>query len=398
MASPASAYARRMRTCLFASLLAFVWSPFHPFCCDHRILRRTPESQLMAWLTPMLPRGWRGTQAKTCARAAVADTGETEPGPRFLPALDFSLTTDLEPSNGSLVLPCFPLGGDYLPNSKGQVLNIFEPRYRKMYNDILLSGGRRFVVPPIKQDEESGAIHLAEVGVVFYLDDLQEVSEQTDDQVKYVCSHSIVSRVRLKRVLNPRAFADRSTYLRVEAEELVDTDDSADLTDLENQVREAILELGDLQRRADAEVKFADRAIEQVNVTRSVFWEAVSLWDQYTAGLLQHRQQKFTRDVQLKIQELSKDPNFQVSKPAGFDELPLKIRKDLVALQQQFEEEVGPLVKQRTNQVQELIQSTSHFQRLSLLEGLVADEKKRLGARLALKSLFEEKAPGQSES
>lgn len=307
-----------------------------------------------------------------------------------MPALDFSVTEELEPSNGSMVLPCFPLGGDYLPDSKGQVLNIFEPRYRQMYNDILFSGGRRFIVPAVRQDESSGSIQLAEVGVVFYLDDLQEVSEQTDDQVKYVCSHSIVSRVRLKRVLNPRAFADRSTYLRVEAEELVDTDESTDLTDLEDQVREMIQELGDLQRRVDSEVKISDTALEQFNVTRASFWEAVSLWDQYTAGLLQHRQQKFTRDVQLRIEQLSKDPNFKVSRPVGIEDLPVEVRKDLVALQQQFEEEAGPMVKQKSSQVQEMMQSSSHFQRISLLQDLVADEQKRLGARLALKSLFEE--------
>ena len=44
----------------------------------------------------------------------------------------------------TMVLPVFPLGSTaYMPHSD-HVLNIFEPRYRKMYNDILFNGARRF--------------------------------------------------------------------------------------------------------------------------------------------------------------------------------------------------------------------------------------------------------------
>ena len=108
-------------------------------------------------------------------------------------------------------------------------LNIFEPRYRKLYNDILFSGSRRFAVCAF--DSETGS--LSEVGSVFYLKDLKEVSEQTGDAVKYVCEHEVVrttfaffarghdklvqviGRVRLTKILNPSAWRDASTYLKV---------------------------------------------------------------------------------------------------------------------------------------------------------------------------------------
>ena len=91
-----------------------------------------------------------------------------------------------------MVLPLFPLGAvAYTPGST-QVLNIFEPRYRAMYNDILFSGARRFMVCNV--DGATG--RLAEVGVLFYLDDLKEVSEQTGDRVKFVGSHSVSGRGR----------------------------------------------------------------------------------------------------------------------------------------------------------------------------------------------------------
>ena len=106
-------------------------------------------------------------------------------------------------AEGATVVPLFPLGVTYLPYTK-PVLNIFEPRYRAMYNDILFSGARRFMVCNV--DGATG--RLAEVGVLFYLDDLKEVSEQTGDRVKFVGSHSVSGRGRarlpLLRLLLPQ--------------------------------------------------------------------------------------------------------------------------------------------------------------------------------------------------
>jgi len=121
------------------------------------------------------------------------------------------LGPDLTPSDGATVMPLFPLGATYLPYTN-PVLNIFEPRYRNMYNDILFSGARRFMVTNV--DEETG--QLAVVGAVFYLDELKEVSEQTQDRVKYVGQHTVISRVKLVKILNPKNAATRESYLRAE--------------------------------------------------------------------------------------------------------------------------------------------------------------------------------------
>ena len=108
-------------------------------------------------------------------------------------------------------MPLFPLGVTYLPFTQ-PTLNIFEPRYRSMYNDILFSGARRFMVCNV--DQETG--RMAEVGVIFYLDELKEVSEQTDDRVKYIGTHSVKGRVQIKKVLNPKDGATRETYMKAE--------------------------------------------------------------------------------------------------------------------------------------------------------------------------------------
>jgi hypothetical protein len=87
---------------------------------------------------------------------------------QWLPALGEEGPDDSAPSEETLTLPVFPLGVCYLPFTQ-HVLNIFEPRYRAMYSDILFNGSRRFVVTMI--DPQSG--RLAKTGVVFHLDDLK---------------------------------------------------------------------------------------------------------------------------------------------------------------------------------------------------------------------------------
>ena len=56
----------------------------------------------------------------------------------------------------------------YIPNSE-QILNIFEPRYRQMYSDILMNGSKKFVVSMSHPTEEG---RFAEMGVLFELDDV----------------------------------------------------------------------------------------------------------------------------------------------------------------------------------------------------------------------------------
>jgi hypothetical protein len=178
---------------MWASLCAGLpWPPTYKFFANlvtfvERIVRaRMPRSVFLvvALLAGALGFGpsslLRGSRVHSACRRAVvpllsADgVGTSEV--RWLAPLD---PTDPEsaPSAGAMVMPLFPLGVTYLPYTS-PVLNIFEPRYRAMYNDILFSGARRFMVCNV--DSETG--RMAEVGVIFYLDELKEVSEQTQDR------------------------------------------------------------------------------------------------------------------------------------------------------------------------------------------------------------------------
>lgn len=140
-----------------------------------------------------------------------------------------SQTSSSSSSSKTEILPFFPLGGIvYTPNSE-HVLNIFEPRYRQMYTDILMNGSKRFVVSMSHPNKDAT---FAQTGVIFYLEDLKEVSELTDDQVKYICNHKVMNRVTLKRVLNPEVWRTRETYLKVECEIIYEDGDDEESKDI----------------------------------------------------------------------------------------------------------------------------------------------------------------------
>lgn len=147
---------------------------------------------------------------------------------------------DSEDEGMTETLPLFPLGGIvYTPNSE-HILNIFEPRYRQMYNDILMNGSKRFVVSMCHPSEEG---RFAQVGVLFSLEELKEVSEMTADRVKYICNHRVTGRVKLHKVINPEAWESRDTYLKVKGTIIDDTgyyDQEEDEEDEDNGMDEKI--------------------------------------------------------------------------------------------------------------------------------------------------------------
>merc|ERR1712228_28964 len=79
-----------------------------------------------------------------------------------------------------------------------------------------------------------GSGTFATIGVLFQLEDLREVSEQTNDQVKYICNHRVIGRVEIHKILNPEVWSSRDTYLKVEGSVLVEDDDESSDADEED--------------------------------------------------------------------------------------------------------------------------------------------------------------------
>lgn len=130
-----------------------------------------------------------------------------------------SPSVHLESQSKLRTLPVMPIDyGVHLP-SQNHKLVIGEHRYQSMYDDIILSGSRRFVVTWNRGNR------LAKVGVVFHLDDLK-VSVQADGTTRYVAQHSACERARIVSLEDPLALESESQYLRAKVEFL----DSCDVS------------------------------------------------------------------------------------------------------------------------------------------------------------------------
>lgn len=175
-----------------------------------------------AFVTP------RGRQWACPARRASQCLALLPQSSEWLPVVN---GPTVETDENITVLPVFPLSSVYWPGSEA-TLQIIDPAYRKMYDDILMSGSRRFVVTFTRSlpggrvryaDMEEGDRRLFSIGSLLYLTDLEEVSGQTDGHVKYVAKHEVQGRVQLLRLLNPSALfetdgkGNKVNYLRAEA-------------------------------------------------------------------------------------------------------------------------------------------------------------------------------------
>jgi len=324
---------------------------------------------------------------------------------RWLEPLDPS-QAESDPTEGATVMPLFPLGVTYLPYT-APVLNIFEPRYRAMYNDILFSGARRFMVCNV--DQETG--RMAEVGVIFYLDELKEVSEQTQDRVKYIGSHSVIGRAQLKRVLNPKVAATRETYLRAEVAELEDPDAAdADATaDAEAELRKLFEELVDMQGSLGEEPRFTNAVKGTLAFGAGSgkedkgLWGAIVLWQQFLEQRAQVVGNKMQKEIQKQVVDFlqKSDGGADLVNAKGevrLEDLPPELGAEIRATQRRYREELEDSASDPYGlQFQALLQTESHAARLDVFTQVLEIERKRLSARATLQSLFKPEEKEEEE-
>jgi Lon protease-like protein len=131
-------------------------------------------------------------------------------------------------------IPLFPLSGPQLPQSDNKnilplfsqlsdlpmagmeiPLNIFEPRYIKMYQDMLKRGSKKFVVP-FAHPHQSG--QFAKFGWLYEIVQVEDVADQTNGQISLLCNHLVTKPVRIDSVINPSDWSTQLTYLQVQGE------------------------------------------------------------------------------------------------------------------------------------------------------------------------------------
>jgi len=334
----------------------------------------------------------------------------------WLAPLSSQSTTTSHTTEDAQVLPFFPLGGIvYTPHSE-HVLNIFEPRYRKMYTDILMNGSKRFVVS-MSHPEKEGTF--AQTGVVFYLEDLKEVSEQTADQIKYICNHKVIGRAKLHRVLNPEDWETRDTYLKVEATILEEDIDEANLSGQKkdeetNDVYSALIGAAGMEAPQEAELKLSFRELvekqyeleESVRFTRASvsalatspgggdesLWMTVRLWQNFIEQRLVASQNDMQKEFQEKLLDfLKKDKGVsdkEIPSTIGFGDLSPALQEEVQDLQKRMTQELRPLVLESTLTIQKVLEAKDHTARVLLLNYFMDAERKRLEAKQLLQGMF----------
>jgi len=314
---------------------------------------------------------------------------------------------------GKEIIPLFPLGGlVYTPNSE-HVLNIFEPRYRQMYTDILMNGSKRFVVT-MSHPTEAG--RFAKTGVLFELQDLKEVSEQTADQIKYICNHRVTGRVRLDRILNPEAWETRETYLKAEGEIFDDTkveesqpvESKGDIYETiaaaskgrdskeEMALRKSFEDLIDIQHELKEDVRFTRASMSSLAVKpgpgEDGLWQTIRLWQNYADQRLMARQNELQSEFQEKLQKFLKEEknlkDEELPSAIGFQDLSPALQKEVQELQKRMAVELQPLVLESTLTMQKILEAEDHKARCKLLKFFIDAERKRLSTKKSLKGMF----------
>lgn len=312
------------------------------------------------------------------------------------------------------ILPLFPLGGIvYTPNSE-HILNIFEPRYRQMYTDILMNGTKRFVVA-MSHPQERG--RFAQTGVLFELEDLKEVSEQTNDQIKYICNHKVTGRVKLHRVLNPSDWESRSTYLKVEGTIIDDTgkdqeekDEPGMINDVyaavaaatgnelkaERDLKASFADLVEIQHQLEEDVRFTKASVKALSVRPGAgedgLWQTIRLWQAYADQRLVARQNELQRDFQAKLQEFLKTEKGMNEKELpssiSFQDLSEELQKEVQNLQKRMAIDLEPLILESTLTMQKILEAEDHEARCELLRYFIDAERKRLNAKKTIQGMF----------
>lgn len=305
-----------------------------------------------------------------------------DPDIKYLTGLRWTLSggNDQPATSEADVYPLFPMGDVvYLPETE-HTLNIFEPRYRAMYRDIMTNGKRSFVVA---QMNENG---MAEFGSLLRVTELEDVSIQTNDKVKYVAKHIVVRRVRLRKVLNPNVFKMGTTYVKVEVEDQVESK-PANIDEYEDEVRRLCRDLKlviELQNELNIPTRFQgniDRAFPASSLGPTALgsgklWELAALWQELARAKLSSEVTKANEDLQLVlVNYFTKNGAVSLNELKGKDlTIPPLLKAKVEKLQKKAEGKLKMLKDDTSYPYQQLLQAEGPFARLRLLRRVIYAE------------------------
>jgi hypothetical protein len=263
-------------------------------------------------------------------------------------------------------------------------LQIFEPRYRQLYSDLLLTTTtttespasaasskqqqqqqprrRLLVVVPFAHPYEPATY--AKYGLAYEVTDWKEVADETNGVLQYVCDHTITpTPVRIHHVVNPHAWTTKETYVRVEGC-LVEEDAAADLP-LDKVVLAQIGEALD------------KRASRQAGTATATSWLAKCRLALRTEGIWGFLQ-SWNSSLQQRLLQIELQLAAQVKlvlKAEGDDEpSPERVKALVAQVQNPRRAELLRLKLDLALSIPRLLQSKTAEERLHVLLELIADQ------------------------
>jgi len=278
----------------------------------------------------------------------------------------------------------------YIPATT-HTLNVIEPRYVAMYNEILMKGSRSFAI--FARDPEDKD-QFAAVGVTLYLTDLKEVSRQLRTAAKYKCMHNVSGRVRLHGILNPGDATSRTDYLKAKVSDLVDVDNNVDTRALEAAAVLSLRKVAEAQEASDEQVRFNKPLVAQMHAGRGVcegsLWAMAASWADLVSLLAVQTVGKLQIEVHGAIVE---DPrrllNAWSAGPLSVDVHPgasEAVKAEVRLMWRRLNDEIAPLLSERFQGVQLMLQTDRHAERLQIFTELMEHEARRLRARATLET------------
>jgi Lon protease-like protein len=187
-------------------------------------------------------------------------------------------------------------------------LNIFEPRYQQMYQDVL-SNGRRQVIVPFCHPYQSATF--AQWGWLYEIVRVQDIADQTNGQVQLVCDHLVTKPVRIASIVNPSDWNTKITYLRAQAE--IVHDDNFDPHDLQD--IDALLRRLSSSSSSQENLDLVNRLL--MTLGEGDLWSLVHVWVTELQRQVLHLQVEIAGSIQINANYKKVDNELiaQVQKP-----------------------------------------------------------------------------------
>ncbi|GAB5370986.1 hypothetical protein AAMO2058_001540200 [Amorphochlora amoebiformis] len=254
-------------------------------------------------------------------------------------------------------MPLLPLPQVCIPGGE-EVLLVTEPKYLKMYNELLHNGSKRFAAVLTDQGRISEYGAAMDIGQI---EDLSTSDEQGD--IKYRVTHKVTDRIRVLRIINPKELADQENYIQVEVEILQDSDEKDDIRKWEEKRQEIYThfrKILELQNKYDIQARFTEEAIMNIKLDRKGLWKTLNLWKQYFNRVEKQKE----RELQEWIEEVVREHLSRMGKSArpdeklqvNFRELPRSVQQQITMLTKNNDRNLdmvgaGPFHLQRTMQL-----------------------------------------------